>query len=142
MPQRISSPFGTVMVTPEHDSMIERMFGEARPAATESTRVPPVDVYETAEVITVVMDLPGVQKADIQIGYSAGAITVNADAKGSDFQGGHWLLHERRTGHYIRTINLGRAIDPKAISASYNDGILELTVKKPRGQEHVTIAVS
>ena len=56
-------------------------------------------------------------------------------------QAGHWLLRERRFGHYVRSIQLSGAVDAKNITASLKDGVLELTVPKPKKVEHQTISI-
>ena len=145
MAQRISSPFGTVVLSDNHhENVLERVFGENAPEGpARSPRVPAVDVYEAETAFIVMMDLPGVSKGDIDIKYSDGTLSVSAEAKGLDRDDGRWIMHERRVGRYVRGVTLGRAIDPSAISAQYLDGILEITISKPSetAAETVDIAV-
>ena len=143
MAQRISSPFGTVILSEDHhENVLERVFGRGTPAGpARSPRVPAVDVYETSSEYILVMDLPGVRKGDIEVKYSDGTISISAEAKGLDRSDGHWLQHERRVGHYVRGVNLGREINPSRISAEYTDGILELTISKPSGEQSETVDI-
>ncbi|MDA7963619.1 Hsp20/alpha crystallin family protein [Ruegeria sp.] len=145
MSQRISSPFGTVMLSESHhENVLERVFGEDIPEGpARNPRVPAVDVYETAEAYILLMDLPGVRKDDIDVKYSDGTLSISAEAKGLQRDDGHWIMHERRVGRYVRGVNLGRSVDPSSISAEFTDGILELTIRKPSGEatEAVDIAI-
>ena len=133
MSERISSPFGTVMVTPgEHDAnIIDRMFGGGATPQYHNARVPPVDVVETAESFIVVMDLPGVRREDLSVDLVNGVVTVSAEAMAFDPPDARWISHERRVGRYVRAINLSQSVDANNIEAKYEDGILELTLPKP-----------
>ncbi len=133
MPQRISSPFGTVMLSENHhENVLERVFGEDAPEGpARNPRVPAVDVYETPAAYILMMDLPGVKKEDIHVKYSDGTLSISAEARGLQRNDGNWIMHERRVGRYVRGVNLGRGVDPSTISANYSDGILELTISKP-----------
>ena len=145
MSQRISSPFGTVILSDKHhENVLERVFGEDAPEGpARNPRVPAVDVYETAQAYILLMDLPGVRKEDIDVKYSDGTLSISAEAKGVQRDDGHWIMHERRVGRYVRGVNLGRAVDPSSISAEYTDGILEVTIHKPSSDvtEAVEIAI-
>ncbi len=143
MPQRISSPFGTVMLSENHhENVLERVFGDDAPEGpARSPRVPAVDVYETPSAYILLMDLPGVRKEDIQVRYSDGTLSISAEAKGLQRNDGNWIMHERRVGRYVRGVNLGRDVDPATISAEYTDGILELTISKPSGAVSETVEI-
>ena len=55
---------------------------------------------------------------------------------------GQWLRRERRIGHYVRSIQLGGTIDADNITANLKDGVLELTVPKPKKVERQTISIT
>lgn len=145
MSQRISSPFGTVMLAENHhENVLERVFGEDVPEGpARNPRVPAVDVCETPDAYILLMDLPGVRKDDIDVKYSDGTLSISAEAKGLERDDGHWIMHERRIGRYVRGVNLGRSVDPSSFSAEFTDGILELTIRKPSDEaaKAVDIAV-
>ena len=144
MPSRITSPFGTVsLFSGEHDSLIEQIFGRAQEAGRKpEDAVLAVDIYEDETKFLVTADLPGFQKSDVQVTLSDGVLTINAESKPDETpEAGHWLLRERRFGHYVRSIQLSGAVDAKNISASLKDGVLELTVPKPKKIEQHTISI-
>ena len=144
MSQRISSPFGTVMLSDNHqENVLERVFGEGAPdGPARNPRVPAVDVYETDGAFIIMMDLPGVRKPDIDIKYSEGTLSVSAEAKGLERDDGRWIMHERRVGRYVRGISLGRDVDPSTISAEFNDGILEISISKPSVEAAETVDIA
>ncbi len=131
--QLIASPFGTVILSEIcHENVLERMFGESMPKRPpRNPRLPAVGVYEISVVFILLMDWPGVRKGDIEVKYSNDTLSICAEAKGLQRDDGHWILHERRIGRYVRGVNLVRAMDPSNISAGYTDGNLHLPIKKP-----------
>ena len=116
--QLIASPFGTVIFSENHhENVLERMFGEGMPEVPPlNPRVPAVGVYETKDAFILLMDRPGVCKGDIEVKNSGGTLSISAEEKGLQHDDGNWILHERRIGRYVRSVNLVRAMDPSNIS--------------------------
>ena len=144
MPTRITSPFGTIsLLSGEHDSLIEQVFGRAREAGQKpEDTVLAVDIYEDSSKYLVRADLPGIPKENVQVTYSDGVLTINAESKVEETpKEGHWLRRERRTGQYVRSIQLSRVVDAKNIKAKMTDGVLELTVPKPKKVEAHSINI-
>lgn len=138
MPRRITSPFGSVYLYPEqHGNALEQLFGPGQHPAEHATGslTPPVDIYEDDQAYTVSMDLPGAKKDSIHVSFSDGTLAVNADVQREEKAGGRWIRHECRGGQYVRSLELGEAVDGTHISASYRDGILALTIPKPKRPE-------
>ena len=145
MPSRITSPFGTIsLFAGDHDNLIEEVFGRASEAGhrPEDTSLA-VDIYEDEGEYVLKADLPGVAKEDVQVTLVEGVLTINAEAKAEESPGNaHWLRRERRYGHYVRSIQLGGAIDSDNIKASLKNGVLELTLPKPGKVERKTISIA
>ncbi|MGI9302248.1 MAG: Hsp20/alpha crystallin family protein [Gammaproteobacteria bacterium] len=138
MAQRITSPFGSVFLYPEqHRSPFDQFFGPAHPTVEHEAEslAPPVDIYENDEAYSVMMDIPGAKKEGIHVSFSDGTLAVNADVPRQEKAGGRWVRHERRAGQYVRSLQLSESVDGKNISATYRDGILELTIPKPKRPE-------
>ena len=91
---------------------------------------PDVDIYETDEALMVVADLPGTTSEDIEIDVRDNMLTLSG-AVDTTFQD-NWeaLYTEYRTGHFSRQFRLGQHIDQSKISATFDDGVLELTLPK------------
>jgi HSP20 family protein len=92
---------------------------------------PPVDFFETAEGLTLRLDLAGVGPDDFSISLAGQELLIRGQRKPPPHQGiSRFLLAEIGFGAFERAFNLPIPVDPKAIEARYADGVL--TVKLPR----------
>lgn len=95
---------------------------------------PAVDVYEDKETLQVRAELPGMKKEDIEISLHEGFLTLSGERKGQEKQEDAEVYRsERWLGRFHRTISLPCAVVPDKIKATYNDGIL--TVSLPKAEE-------
>lgn len=94
------------------------------------TWVPAVDVAETQETIVVRAEVPGMKQEQIHIEYENGLLTLRGERELQKSEGLTWHRVERAYGSFSRSFTLPRTIDAERISASYRDGVLEITVPK------------
>ena len=144
MAEKIIPPFGGFVVYPgDRGNIFERMFGGERPAVPEepSAMTPLVDIYENDKAVIVTTDLPGVKKDDIHVSMTGDTLTINAEVKREERKGGHWVKHERRVGTYVRSLQLSGEVNPDSIAASFGDGILELTITKPKNTKAKAVEI-
>ena len=92
------------------------------------------DIRETddAKAYRFAVELPGFQKEDISLELKEGILTIKAEHKENQDQKddkGNYIRRERRYGSFSRTFDVS-GIDENAITAVYNNGILELTLPK------------
>jgi HSP20 family protein len=92
--------------------------------------VPHTDIYETPEALEVVMEVPGVDRKDIDIKVEDDALSVEARIEAAKYDGLEPLYTEYNVGHFARTFALGHQIDQRRIGASLQDGVLTLTLHK------------
>lgn len=93
-------------------------------------RSPDTEVMETEEAIYVMMEMPGVRRADLDIGLEANILTVRG-AKGVErLENARYHLSERRYGMFSRSFVLPRQVDAERIDAQYADGVLRIVVPK------------
>ncbi len=96
------------------------------------------DVYEKDGNYVMKMDLPGYRKEDIQISLDNGNLSVSANRSNStdekDDQG-NIIRQERFTGTASRTFYVGKQITDQDVKASFEDGILTLTVPSQKKKE-------
>ena len=146
MADRIIPPFGGFVVYPDAGGNIfERMFGSGHkpePNDEPSAMTPLVDIWEDDDAVTVTTDLPGVRKDDVHVSITDGTLTINAEVRREERQGGHWVKHERRVGTYVRTLHLSGNVNPDHISASLSDGVLRLSIAKPKRTESKQIQIA
>ena len=92
--------------------------------------VPNTDIHETEDALTVVMELPGVEKKDLSIDLENDTLRVDARIDFSKYEGLDPLYTEYNVGHFTRAFTLSSKIDQQQISAQLEDGVLTLTLKK------------
>ena len=100
--------------------------------AAERAWVPALDVWETESEYVYAFDLPGIPEDRISIEFEDGALTVSAErARTQQTENDRFYRFERRFGTFTRTLELPQGIKDSDISASSNDGVLEIHVTKP-----------
>ncbi|SAI66751.1 Spore protein SP21 [Bordetella ansorpii] len=106
--------------------------GGNRTEARVATLVPPVDIIEDPKGITLIADLPGVSKEQLQIRVQAERLVIEADAR-IDAPAGVQAFHtEVEQPRYRRAFHLSAELDTAAIEATLKDGVLTLRI--PRAQ--------
>lgn len=104
--------------------------------------VPRTDIYETEDLLTVVMEIPGVQKKDINVEVEDDVLRFEGEIDFSNYQSLEPVYSEYNVGHYARSFALSDAIDQAGISADLHDGVLTLTLKKAAKAKPRKIAIS
>ncbi|MGH8868849.1 MAG: Hsp20/alpha crystallin family protein [Actinomycetes bacterium] len=96
-----------------------------------STRVPrtaPMDVYRSGDHYVLLLDLPGVDPGSVDLTVENSTLTVRAERTARPDQGVQYLVSERPTGTFSRQLQLGEGLDAEAISATYDAGVLAVTI--------------
>lgn len=92
--------------------------------------VPFTDIYETDEALTVVMEMPGVEKDRIDVNVQDQTLTVEGQIDFSSYTEMQPLYTEYNVGHYRRQFSLSGKVDQDKISAQVDEGVLTLTLPK------------
>jgi HSP20 family protein len=93
--------------------------------------VPPVDIYESEETVTVLAEMPGVNKSTVSIHLDNGVLTIRGCRKDEDIKKDTAVrLQEYENGHYLRRFTISEAIDQEKIEAIMKDGMLRLNLPK------------
>jgi len=110
--------------------------------ATASPTYPLMNVYEDKENITVMAELPGLTKDQVSITVSNNVLTVAVKqppyAKAKDMT---IVRKERSEGDFEKTLRIPTKIKQEAIKASFNSGILTITMPKAEEVKPKTIAI-
>ena len=109
------------------DRLTEQLLG----TSAGSARAPhfmPMDLYRSGDHYVLHADLPGVDPGSIDVSVDNGVLSVRAERSGRSEDGVDWLTSERFAGRYMRRLTLGDGIDTDAITASYDNGVLTLTI--------------
>ena len=101
----------------------------AKAAPTRSI-VPPVDIVEDKEGITLRADLPGVSKENLAIGVEGGTLTIEGAVSLGEAANLKSVYAEVRVAHYKREFALSRDLDTERIDADFANGVLTLRVPK------------
>jgi HSP20 family protein len=104
--------------------------GEKSLATRDNTLyiAPPVDIFETEEALTVVADLPGVDKDEVDIRVEDNILTIKGSADYSPQS--EILRQEFSLQGYYRQFQLSDEVDQDKISAECNNGVLTITMPK------------
>jgi HSP20 family molecular chaperone IbpA len=103
--------------------------------------VPNADIYETQEALTVIMEMPGVEKNNVEIRVEDDVLNVEGRLDLSKYQGLVPLYTEYNIGHYARSFRLSSKVDRGKIGAQLKDGVLSLTLPKVEEAKPRTITV-
>jgi HSP20 family protein len=100
-------------------------FGMEQPALEpKNAREPLVDVINEPAQVRVVAELPGVEKSAIKTSINDDTLTISVDSASQ---------------RYYKDVRLPTGVDPESSKASYNNGVLEITLRKtnpkPKGRE-------
>lgn len=88
----------------------------------------PLDAYERDGVYTLRFNLPGVDPDKVDLTVEGQTLTVTAETPEDEDEGVTWLLRERPAGSHRREVRLGEHLDPGAIEANFDNGVLTVTV--------------
>jgi HSP20 family protein len=105
---------------------------ETREESTIPARVfvPSADIYETQDALTVILEMPGVEKSNVDVRVEDGVLSVLGKLDLSKYQGLQPLYIEYNVGHYSRSFQLSSKVDQSKIAAELKDGVLSLTLPK------------
>ena len=107
------------------DMRMPRLFSEEREWA------PAFDVSETEKELIVKAEVPGMDKKDIHINLSEGLLTIKGEKKQEKKdEKENYHCVERRYGTFSRTMRLPFEVEAAKVNATYNDGVLKLTLPK------------
>jgi HSP20 family molecular chaperone IbpA len=91
---------------------------------------PAADIYETQDALTVILEMPGVEKNNVDIRVEDSVLHVEGRLDFSKYQNLQPLYTEYNIGHYSRSFRLSSKIDQNNIRAELRDGVLSLTLAK------------
>jgi len=102
----------------------------------------PMDVIDNAEGYELKAVLPGVAADDLNIQVVNDIVTIQGEIKTVNDEQATYLLQERQSGRFMRTIRLPEPVDSAKVEASLKDGILTLVVPKAEEARPKTIKVN
>jgi len=91
-----------------------------------------MDVEETEKEYRVTAELPGLEERDVEVLFQDGLLTVRGEKK-LESENRNRTYSERFYGRFERQITLDRDIDENAVNATFNNGVLTVTIPKSTG---------
>jgi len=103
----------------------------------------PLDITEAENDFMVRASMPGIKPEDVQTTILGDTLTIRGESKaGAQQKGQNWLVRERRSGSFQRSVSLGTPINADKASAQFEQGVLTLTLPKSEQARPKQIKVS
>lgn len=141
MPTSFNSPFDAIFalqraLDARHES---DWFGRGT-AGTGA--FPPINIFQQGDDFVAIVELPGVDKVDLQIEAKESTIRISGRKEVGFETSASVHRRERTSGSFDRTFSLPIDINAEAIRADYRDGVLTLTVPRAESQKPRSIKIS
>jgi HSP20 family protein len=111
-------------------------------AFSRNSWVPALDVRESEDRFEVTLDLPGMEPGDVSVQFEDGMLSISGKREFSKEDTSEtWHRVERSFGTFARSIRLPQTADTEKIEASFDKGVLTVTVPKSEQAKPRTIEV-
>ena len=95
--------------------------------------VPVTDIFETPEALTVVLEMPGVDRNSVGASVENDVLTIEGRIDFTKYESMRPVYTEYNVGHYARSFEISDRIDQSKISAEIKDGVV--TIVLPKGEQ-------
>jgi HSP20 family protein len=103
---------------------------------------PPINVFQQGDNLVAILEVPGVDKSDLEIQAKDNAIRISGKKSISYPESVSVHRRERRTGSFDRTLTVPMQIDADGIKAEYRDGVLALFIPRAESDKPRTIRIN
>ncbi len=115
----------------EMERVFRDVLGASRSPATAGAFAPALDVEETSDQFTLVVELPGVSPEEVDITLEENVLTISGERTFyADRDQDGFRRVERSFGRFHRAVRLPDRVDADRVEADYRDGLLTVTVPK------------
>jgi HSP20 family protein len=122
-------------VEEEFDRLVGRAF-------SRNAWMPALDVREVEDRFELTVDLPGIEPDAVTVNYEDGTLSISGSREFSKEESGEtWHRIERSFGTFARQVRLPRTADAEHIEATFDRGVLTVTVPKVEAAKPRTIEV-
>lgn len=121
--------------------IIDEFFNDAISTNPDSF-VPSIDISETEDQFLISAELPGMKKEDINISLENGRLSISGERSFKNEEEGKTFHRvETQYGSFSRSFQLPDYVDEETINASYNDGLLNISIDKAENKVKKQIEV-
>jgi HSP20 family protein len=105
--------------------------------------IPAMDLVETEGEYVLRADLPGLSEGDVNIELEDNVLTISGERKAEheERKEGYYRV-ERSSGSFSRSLTLPEGVDPDAVKANFDRGVLEVRIPKPEAKKPRKVAIS
>jgi HSP20 family protein len=121
----------------DFDRLTEQLLGDGRTA-----RPMPMDVYRSGDHYVLHFDVPGIDPGSVDLSVEDNVLTVRAVRPARSAEGVEFVVAERPTGEFSRQLVLGNGLDLGGIAATYDAGVLTVTIPVAETAKPRKIAVT
>ncbi len=129
---------------------INRLFEDAFPRAANDAEDLPAfawrplaDIFETESGVTILLDLPGVDKTDVCVEVKENILIIKGDrAVEKDVDDSSYYRRERACGSFQRSFAMRGTIAPDNIKATFKNGVLKIELAKPEEEKPKQVSVN
>ncbi|MFC2069047.1 Hsp20/alpha crystallin family protein [Chloroflexota bacterium] len=118
----------------EMDRLTSNIWDSSKPLYTldnsDTSLVPHADIYEENDQLVMKTELPGISKEDVNITLQGDRLTIKAEKKEAVVEDAACYTRERKYGQYFRSVTLPFPVKEDTISATFENGVLELRLSK------------
>jgi HSP20 family protein len=115
------------------DQPVMPILGEWRPI---------IDVFEDKELLTIRLEIPGIDAKDVQVTYKDQILAIRGEKKQEkEEENRHFYQMERTYGTFLRSIRLPVPVDEKKVMASFKNGVLTIQLPKLQGMPGINIPI-
>jgi HSP20 family protein len=117
--------------------------GPANGTTAQRRWLPAMDLVETQDDFVLRADLPGLSEADVNIELEDNVLTISGERKAEhqEQKEGYYRV-ERAWGTFSRSLTLPEGVNPEAVKASFDRGVLEVRIPKPEQRKPRKVAIS
>jgi len=122
------------------DRMFEDAWTRPRPARGEREVRLPLDVYTTPSEIVLTANVPGLKPEDVQVTVEGDTLSIDGEFK-APMENVEYIFQERPYGKFSRKLTLNVPVDVNKVEATFDSGVLTVTLPKAEAARPKTIKV-
>jgi len=131
MPITRWDPFHEVVSLQNRVNSLFRNLNEGESPMASASFVPPADIYEDADKLTLKLEIPGMNEKDLDVRVEDNTLTIRGERKfEAEEKEQNFHRIERAYGSFFRAFTLPVTIETDKVQATYNAGVLKLELKK------------